>query len=357
MSTKVLTIAAAIILCGVACVPKSPPEKARADGGAALSVAEAIHDFGAVTEGDKLKHTFVLASAADLPIGIARVETTAPWVTAELKTKQIPPGGKGEVEVSFDTLDHVGDLEKRITVVSGDPSAPKIQLYVRARVAPLIAIEKPEEEEEDEFMHLGDKMVSELKIVGPKAAVAHLAIKTVTSPDVSAELIPAQDAGASPTLRVTVRGTALGHFHAGVILDTGIESKPTIAHFFEWAVLGNVTVAPRALHFEIDRSAPQDRRDETVARISSRIAGFEVRAAKSDSKAFTADLRRTAKPGDYELRVTVADRDAFHRTERANVVLSTNDKVEPSVNVPITVSRTKPRKATPPTPSSSRPHP
>ena len=353
MRAMVLTAAAAIALCA-ACARKTPPDQHPADAGASLSIAQPIHDFGAVTEGDKLAHTFELSGSPTVPVGITRVETSAPWVTADLKTLRIPPGGKGQVEVSFDTLGRTGDLEKRVTVVAGDPKVPAIQLYVRAHVAPMIAVEEESEErEEDEFIYLGDHVTRELKLVGPRAGEAHLAIERITSPDITADIIQQPADAGPPRLRVTVTANTLGHYHGGVFLSTGIAAKPTIMHFFEWVVLGNVTVAPRAMHFEVEAASKRADGHEQVALVRSRLDGFVVRSAKTSSPAFSAEVKRSAKDGEFELHVRVANPDVLARTDAASVELSTNDKIEPVVRVPIAISRQSGRPRTSPAPSST----
>jgi len=349
MKTKVLTFAAAVALCA-ACVRKSPPpEDKRADAGPVLTVDQPIHDFGAVTDGQKLRHTFVVSNNATTPLGFTRTETNAPWVTAELKNRQIPPGGKVEVDVSVDTSGREGDIEKRITLVPGNESLPKLQLYVRAHVSPLIGVEEGEESEEDEFVHMGEVLTRDFKIVGAKAASAKLAVQRTTSPDVTAELIGAGDGGV-PILRVTVHPTELGHFHGGVFLSTGLEAKPEIKHFFEWVALGNVTVDPRALHFEKNAEARPSGDTEKVVVLRSRFEGFQVRSAKSTTPAFRAEVRTGDKPREVALHVAVADLASFAKTDIAAIELATNDKVEPTIRVPITVSRSR---AKAPRPSAS----
>jgi hypothetical protein len=353
MRSMVLLVAAATVaLCG-ACARKDPPASAQADAGSSIGGTDTIRDFGAVVEGDKLKHTFVLSGSHGAALPIDRIETNAPWVTAELK-KNTQLRDRSEIEVSVDTLGHTGDLEKRISLLSSTPNAPAIQLYVRARVEPLIEAEESEEEEEDEFIRIGDQSKREVWFSGARASTAHVTIDKTTNPDISAELIhETKGDAARQGIRVTVKATTLGHFHGGVILSTDLEKKPKLTHFFEWTVLGNVEVAPRALHFETGAPSQGAAGDEKVAVIKSRVDGFEVRAAKSSSAVFSAEVRRTTPPGGYELHVRVVDRNALARTEVASVELSTNDPVEPVINVPITVSRAKAAPAA----SSARPRP
>jgi len=346
-----IVCAAGVALCS-GCARQAPSPETRADAGALIDADHSRHDFGVVTEGDKLKHTFVLVNGSQAPIQIANVQPNCECVTASLANRQIAPGDKAQLDVVFDTLARTGDQDKLVTVATTDPSAAAIKLRVLARVEPLLGF-KQEEDEEDEDMFVGDSKTREAWIIGKRADVAHLKIERVTDPRVTAEITSKTEGDSvQQALRLTVPGDRLGHFHAGVILSTDIVNKPKLAHFFEWTVHGNVTVTPPSLHFETGGPSVVSGPDELVAQVKSRLEGFAASGPKSNSDVFQATLRPTDTRGVFELRVRVADRKKLAQTQVAEVQLSTNDKVEPVVKVPISISPALP---TPPRPAPSAP--
>jgi Protein of unknown function (DUF1573) len=355
MRSATLLLATAPMALGGGCVHKSH-KGAPHDGGALFQVSEATRDFGTVTEGDKLEQTFVLKNTSGVPIELARVDTNAPWVTAKAEPMHIGPGDKTRIEVSLDTLGHTGDVEKRVMIVSKAPPGPVTKLYVRAHVRPLLAAEESDEEEDEEFLHIGDKSSRDVWFTGARVARAHFTIERITSPDVSAELIKRGQGGAvRQGLHITVNASELGSYHAGVFLSTGIKSRPELKHYFEWTVLGNVSVVPPSLHFVTGAALSAPGGNERVAVLKSRDKGFKVRAVKSSSPTFSATVKPGASPGVYELHVHVADRKALARTEVTNVQVSTNDKFQPTISVAITASG--PWKPLSALAASSRPQP
>jgi hypothetical protein len=340
MKTTIALVVVPALALGSACARKPPPGGARASDGSPIAVTESIHDFGQVTEGDKPTHAFRLSNAGAVPIALERVEPNCECLGLSLDRKPIAPGAAAEILVTFDTLGRTGDQEKLVTVAPAAPAAPPVELRVRARVEPLVDIpHDPDEKEEDEDMFFGDTATRQVWFAGKRAATARLAVERTTSPDLGAEIVTKTEGGAvRQGLKMTVRATALGHHHALVMVSTGIEMKPKLVHFVEWNVFGNVTVAPRALHFETGGPSGVSGAEEQVAVVKSRLEGFVVNGSKSKSPAFRAEVRRTDPRGAYELRVRVADRQLFARTQVADVELSTNDKVQPVINVPITVS-------------------
>lgn len=339
-----------VLSLGAACA-RTPPAPVADGGTGGIVSAESSFDFGAATEGDKLKHVFVLTNTGSKTINLDRLQPASSALQAAVTPTLLAPGAKANLEVTFDTLDHPGEHDKLITIASSDPSVDPAKVRVRARVDPLIAVEQEEEEdEEDEDVRVGETKTREFKILGKKAGEAQLAIERVTSPDVTAEIVSKQeDGGTQHEIKVTVQGKKLGHFHAGVFLRTGLPTKPELKHYFEWSVVGNVLVVPRSLHFVSGVPAPQQ---EKVAELKSRLDGFTVKEAKSDSPAFKASVQRSASGKSWELHVIATDREALSKLQTARIEVTTNDPVQPSITVPLTVA---PARSASPAPSNRPP--
>jgi len=99
-----------------------------------ISVPEARFDFSSVPEGTEVSHQFAVQNIGNETLEISGVETTCGCTTASF-TKQIPPGGAGQITVRIDTENRGGELlDKEVTVVSNDPVTPETILRVSGNV-------------------------------------------------------------------------------------------------------------------------------------------------------------------------------------------------------------------------------
>ncbi len=97
-----------------------------AEPGGKITFDTTSYDFGKVLYGDKVTHTFVVANSSDQTLNISRV-TVSCGCTRILKwTQDIPPQGKGEIVVEFDTEgQRSGKKEQNVYVHSSDPATPQ----------------------------------------------------------------------------------------------------------------------------------------------------------------------------------------------------------------------------------------
>jgi len=77
------------------------------------------HDFGQVTEGQVVSHTFEFTNKGKEPLILTAVQPTCGCtVPNDWPKDPIPPGGKGKVTVSFNSQGRVGNNTKVIRVIS-----------------------------------------------------------------------------------------------------------------------------------------------------------------------------------------------------------------------------------------------
>lgn len=341
----VVATALAIPFFTYACAKSGPSTTGDAQAGGKISSVEMTHDFGAVTEGDSLKHTFVLKNDGTANLLLDRVQTSCGCTVAELKKKDIPPGGTGELEVTFNTQGRPGDQNKIITVLSNDPTTPRLNLNIKAKVESLLAFDQPRFAA-SKSLHVGDTEKYEAWITGKLVDQAKLAVEGTTGggEDVTTELITKQDGDKQrPGLRVTVKGSKIGNYHGSVTLTTGLEKMPKLVYQFNWNVLGNVDVMPRALYFGVGGPPPPSGKDERIIMVKSRLPDFKLNGAKITSGPFKTQILRPDAGVGYEVHVIVTERDKLEKTTNAGVELATNDPIEPKISVPITISSARPR--------------
>jgi hypothetical protein len=98
---------------------KAPAGSAATDTGAVKMVfREYEHDFGKVTEGEKVGYSFKFENQGTSNLVIASATASCGCTVPKYDSKPIPPGGNGSLEVVFDTSGRNGRQTKTITVKS-----------------------------------------------------------------------------------------------------------------------------------------------------------------------------------------------------------------------------------------------
>ncbi len=103
-------------------------------GKSEISFREYQHDFGKVSEGEKLSYTFIFDNKGTGDLVITSATTTCGCTVPKYETKPIPPGASGNLEVVFDTSGRDGMQTKTITVKS-NAKIPVVLLKITAEVA------------------------------------------------------------------------------------------------------------------------------------------------------------------------------------------------------------------------------
>ena len=97
-------------------------------------------DFGKVTQGEILEHTFVLKNDSPVTLQIKHIHTTCGCTTSKApKKKEIPPGESVDIQVSFNTRGYSGMVEQVVYVHTDQQDSPIIRLTLKADVYPALS--------------------------------------------------------------------------------------------------------------------------------------------------------------------------------------------------------------------------
>jgi len=97
--------------------------------GPVISFEKKNHDFEDIFQGDKVEETFKFTNTGNEPLIIVDVKVTCGCTTPKGWPKDpIPPGGKGEVTVAFNSAGKMGRVDKTVTVVSNAVNADGAQI-------------------------------------------------------------------------------------------------------------------------------------------------------------------------------------------------------------------------------------
>ena len=101
--------------------------------GALISFETDTIDYGEILKGSNGVRTFTFQNIGDVPIEIQGVKSSCGCTVPKKPNAPVPPGGKGEIQVKYDT-NRIGVFRKTITVNTNAPSSPIIALKIKGNV-------------------------------------------------------------------------------------------------------------------------------------------------------------------------------------------------------------------------------
>ncbi|WOK04332.1 DUF1573 domain-containing protein [Imperialibacter roseus] len=104
-----MLVSAVVVQAQDAAAEKKGPE---------IKFEESTHDFGDITQGDKVEYVFAFSNKGTEPLILSRVLTTCGCTAPSWPKEPIAPGEKGEVKVSFNSAGKMGMQNKVITIIS-----------------------------------------------------------------------------------------------------------------------------------------------------------------------------------------------------------------------------------------------
>lgn len=101
----------------------------------AFQFAEEEHDFGSITEGDIVEHTFAFKNTGEAPLIISSATASCGCTVPSWPREPIPVGGDGEITVKFNSRNKPGVQNKTVTITAN--TNPKIsRLRIKSTVTP-----------------------------------------------------------------------------------------------------------------------------------------------------------------------------------------------------------------------------
>ena len=92
------------------------------------------YDFGKVSKGEKVSHTFKFKNKGEAKLKIKDVEVSCGCTVPEYKKTVIPPGETGRIKVTFDSGGFFGDQKKQIIVYTNSKISAT-ELVIKAYVS------------------------------------------------------------------------------------------------------------------------------------------------------------------------------------------------------------------------------
>jgi hypothetical protein len=135
----ILALCAILTLTAAAAFAAAPAAQTPAAAQPKAVVVEPVKDLGTIPKGDKVNHDFEIRNDGGAPLEITDARPACGCTVASFD-KSIAPGKSGKVHVVFDTATFNGPVAKGVTVFTNDHANPQIELTLRAKVEPFIAV-------------------------------------------------------------------------------------------------------------------------------------------------------------------------------------------------------------------------
>ena len=103
--------------------------------GPVITFEKKVHDFGDISQGDKVEETFRFTNTGNEPLIITNVQVTCGCTVPKGWPRDpIAPGQKGELTIAFNSAGKMGRQNKVVTIVSNAVNADGSQISFTANV-------------------------------------------------------------------------------------------------------------------------------------------------------------------------------------------------------------------------------
>ncbi|GAB5522211.1 MAG: hypothetical protein Roseis2KO_00830 [Roseivirga sp.] len=111
-------------------------QEEKVSDGPAISFKEKLYDFGVISRGDTVEHTFYFENIGTAPLKILSARGSCGCTVPKYSREEIAPGAKGEVFVRFNSAGKSGMQNKTVTLVTNatDVARKQVVLTLRGRV-------------------------------------------------------------------------------------------------------------------------------------------------------------------------------------------------------------------------------
>ena len=100
---------------------------------ASIKFTEYEHDFGRVTQGEKVVCLFTYENKGTIPLVISSASTSCGCTVSKYSTKPLAPGNTATIEVEFDTSGRSGRQSKTVTIRS-NATKPVVLIKIKCDV-------------------------------------------------------------------------------------------------------------------------------------------------------------------------------------------------------------------------------
>jgi hypothetical protein len=313
----------------------APPSNVRASQ---ATFAETKHDFGMVTQGTSLSHTFVLRNEGSSPVKIEGVDLQAPGMKTSFKPV-IGTGESGRITLEWSTTSLEGPVEAKAVVRFADPERPRVELMLTATVKqsldilPMPAVFFS--------VYKGDTATRSVTIVNRESRPLEITGIEPAGDHFEATITPLKP-GESYRLDVTVpRTTAPGRFMEAVYLKTNHPTLSRLKIAVNVLVKNDLYVNPEILDLgrisltELSANPALVKLLTQKLIVRKREGDFAVTSISTNVPALKVTASAEGRAQAFEIEVLVIRERLTAGRLTGTIRIETDDKDFPLLEVPV----------------------
>lgn len=293
-----------------------------------LDVPAAVYNFGAVSQGVPVKHTFKIINRGDADLIIGSVQTTCGCTVAQPAKKLLRPGESTEITATLDTSHERGRVDRRIDVYTNDPKTPDKALTL----AGMITVQAEAVPAEVNFKKVrrdaGASRQVEIKYLGKKAAGFRVTKFSNSNPAIKVTRT-ATPSGAAAGLEIKVLPSMpVGAFQD--VVEVATSWRPIEVPVYG-RVVGDLRTEPAQVSFGILPHGQGAVRYVRVINAGSKPVA--IKAVTSSNSAVSAQAK--ALEQGKEFRITLRLKPGLPDGQlQGQLKITTDDPSQPSLTVP-----------------------
>jgi hypothetical protein len=214
--------------------------------------------------------------------------------------KEIPPGGVGEVKVTFKSKGYQGKAKKSVTVESNDGENPRVRLSVGGQVISDVTV-LPRYINFRNVPKDSPREPISLEIKLREGKGLKIREVSVNNPSVLLKELERTESGARYSVSL-VEKVPTGRLTGKILVNTNCKKSPTVQVPVYAFVQGRVKVSPQMISFGMIRPGEPSVRDIVLRGTGD--AGFTIDRVDATNDVITTDVLPEKEGKVYRLRVT-----------------------------------------------------
>lgn len=102
--------------------------------GPVITLEKNTHDFGDIYQGDKVEQVFKFTNTGNEPLMITNIQISCGCTTPQWPHEPIPPGGKGEITIGFNSAGKMGKQNKVLPIISNAVNSDEAKITFTTNV-------------------------------------------------------------------------------------------------------------------------------------------------------------------------------------------------------------------------------
>jgi len=246
-------------------------------------------------------------------------------------TKDVPPGGVGEIKATFKSKGYQGTVKKAITVETNDPKNRSVRLILKGSVVPDVTVEP---------RHLNFGRVNRYELPAPVELKIQLRegkglrIKEVTSENDSIVLRKKHEDEKGAVYLVSLSDkVTTGRLTGRIEIRTNSKKSSKIQVPFYATVEGSVKVSPQLVSFAVVQPGEPTTRELTLTKTGK--SNFSIEGIEASAKEISTKVVTENEGEKYRIEVTYDPGDKTKGRIAEKLTILVKSAEEEKIEVPV----------------------